>query len=244
MNVNDSSADTLVEYSLEGSGAIDYLNDKTEKFVPTTIETKKESSMFYYLSPFVYYKKININNQEKVLSTNGELLDYKNEFKGSKTLKSTFASNDTGGSWSSIMDFHAAPGIIAETKIISGAENFTPSTMGQLQVNSGAGNCVPTCATNIAVFFDECRSGNSTLIPGTRQAAYNAIVNEIGAEHSIYHKDGLKGLKDYCAGRGYLLSYDDYWLDLWSDFTRDVNNNKPIWVSVGVGNEGHSMVCV
>ena len=142
------------------------------------------------------------------------------------------------------MDFHDATGIITETRIIADVENFTPSAMDDLVVTDGPGNCVPTCATNIAAFFDECRSGNETLILGPRQNAYNAIVTEIGAEHDIYHRDGLNGLKDFCAGRGYLLSYDDYWLDLWGDFTRDINNNKPIWVSVGVDEVGHSMMCV
>lgn len=246
LKIDGTLEDPLAEYSLEGEGVVNYLNKKVSK-VKNSVNYMSESIVtedpIYNTQPFVYYKKLKVNNKEKAVFASGNQVDCDSaEFKDLITVSSK--SVDKGGSWSSIMDFNEAPGIIAETKIIADVENFTPSVMSDLVVTSGAGNCVPTCATNIAIFFDECRSGNSTLITGTRQSAYNAIVDKIGKEHSIPHKDGINGLKDYCADKGYLLSYDDYWFDLWGDFTRDVKNNKPIWVSVGVGDEGHSMMCV
>lgn len=249
LKIDGTLEDPLAEYSLEGEGIVNYFNQKVNE-ITNSVNYMSNSDIaeapIYNTQPLVYYKKVKVNNKEKAVFASGKQVDCDSaEFKEVlKVSKSYSKSADNGGSWDSIMDFNNAPGIIAETKIIADVEKFTPSVMDDLVVTSGAGNCVPTCATNIAAFFDECRSGNTTLISGSRQGAYNAIVSKIGKEHDIYHKDGLNGLKDYCASRGYLLSYDDYWLDLWGDFTRDVKSNKPIWVSVGVGDEGHSMMCV
>lgn len=249
LRTDGSLKDPLAEYSLEGEGAVIYLNKTVAAAVSHTKYMSNSiviEEPIYNIQPLVYYKKVKVNNQEMAIFASGKQLDcdsieFKDIIKASKVYSNSI---DKGDTWDSIMDFGEAEGIITETRIIADVENFTPSVMGDLVVTNGDGNCVPTCATNIAAFFDECRSGNETLILGSRQNAYNAIVTEIGAEHAIAHQDGLNGLKDFCEDRGYLLSYDNYWFDLWSDFTRDVNNNKPIWVSVGVGEEGHSMMCV
>ncbi len=54
----------------------------------------------------------------------------------------------------------------------------------------------------------------------------------------FYNKGGLTNdevintLREYVAEREFNISIADYWYDLWSDFTRDINNDLPVFVSI------------
>lgn len=121
------------------------------------------------------------------------------------------------------------------TKTIIGASTFIPSTMSSLRASGGfSGNCTPTAATNILSFYKEKRGFSS--IGSSRKNIYDGIVSNSGWNQfgnvGMTFSQATRGMKSVVNGAGYSFSSDTYWLNLWSDWKRDLGNDFPILTSV------------
>ncbi len=52
----------------------------------------------------------------------------------------------------------------------------------------------------------------------------------------------IDALEEYVNERNFNISIDDYWKDQWSDFTRDINNDQPVLVSIQGNNSSQEWV--
>lgn len=98
-------------------------------------------------------------------------------------------------------------------------------------------NCTPTLAANVLSYFQGSRgvqlnAGNIT------QSLYDQICVDIGYDISRgSNLDGVaKGLKTWASRYGKTAVIDEYWLNNWSDVTRDIDANKPVML----GYSGHA----
>lgn len=115
---------------------------------------------------------------------------------------------------------------------VSGFSNFKvyyTSDFSQYQYGT---NCTPTLAANILSYFQTARgvqlnSGNIT------QELYNQICVDINYNTSQgSNLDNIaNGLRTWATRYGKTAIIDKYWLNSWSDVTRDIGANKPIMLS-------------
>ncbi|MDD2377200.1 MAG: C39 family peptidase [Clostridia bacterium] len=96
----------------------------------------------------------------------------------------------------------------------------------QIQYNN---NCTPTLAANILSYFQSPR-GVSLNAGNITQSLYNQICIDVGyTTSSGSNLNGVaNGLKTWANRYGKTAVVDKYWLNNWSDVTRDINANKPV----------------
>lgn len=113
--------------------------------------------------------------------------------------------------------------------------------MDDLRNGTNLGNCALTAATNIIGYYYRGRGMNSLIIPPSNtfdymQETYDRLVQLSGFNE--YGSSGLSditstdAIKDLAEERGYSPSTSKYWLNLWSDFKRDLDNNWPVYTSI------------
>lgn len=152
--------------------------------------------------------------------------------------------------------FKAPTSTISKSKTITGASGFSTLNMAHMPAyangnyNNGLaneGNCAPTALTTIAKYWAEKR-GKTRLKVGTDiRNTYRAV-----AKASKYKNKGLtdsemvNGIKAYAKDKKYTATVNGYLLNNWSDFTRDLNNNKTVLLALGAkttrGNSYHASV--
>ncbi len=117
----------------------------------------------------------------------------------------------------------------------------------------GEGNCAPTAATNIInLYANNKLNGNNRSFPillanGTVDFTYARLTTLVGyvPGDGVYAGDMVDAIRDYCSERGRTCSTDKYSYNYWSDYTRDIGKNVPIYLSTGTASgEGHSQVVV
>lgn len=93
-------------------------------------------------------------------------------------------------------------------------------------------NCGPTMIANILSYFDTGR--NVDLYSGTiTQSLYNQICTDCsytGAQ-GISLDTAANAIKTFVQRAGKTANINEYWLNLWSDVTRDIDADKPIIMS-------------
>lgn len=85
-----------------------------------------------------------------------------------------------------------------------------------------------------------------TNIDANLATMYDAIWNYAGTDSSggTQNDNVPVAAQKYLNSRGYSCSYDMYWLNLYSDFTRDINNGKPCTLSYQTNEKGGHTVLV
>lgn len=108
----------------------------------------------------------------------------------------------------------------------SSAKMYNTIDFSQYQYNN---NCTPTLAANILSYFHGSRGVNLNA-GNITQSLYNQICADIG--YSTSNGGNLNGiatgLKAWSSRYGKTCVVDKYWLNTWSDVTRDINANKPV----------------
>lgn len=152
-----------------------------------------------------------------------------------------------------------------------GIENFIPSIMTELRPGSSPvqglkvnlGNCSVTAATNLVSYYAEKRGFSNLKINQSRKAMYDEFVKLSGfktyiASSANHDQEGLNNLQinsaisKYVKNSGYKYSSDNYWLNYWSDWKRDIDNGYPVYTALSgmknVNNQwtevGHAVIAV
>ena len=108
--------------------------------------------------------------------------------------------------------------------------------------NSGV-NCAPTALTNLVFYYDSLPEING-LIYNNPLWTYSRICSLAGFDgtRGLYNDEMIDALEEYVNERNFNISIDDYWKDWWSDFTRDINNDQPVLVSIQGNNSSQEWV--
>ncbi len=248
--IDGSVTEPVTEYALSGNDLYTDIEDYTIRYMGKKygIEPVQKQRILNISSgetdekviysdgiPLNYARKVSINGQSRIIKTDGDDV--------ALTIYSQGASvTDTDkGNYDYIKDFNSWPGTVTDHKTVANLSGFVPSPQGSL----GAGNnCSPSAVANIAFYFNDAR-GYSNLIPRysaggvypgrdyDRTMSYARIVNLSGTtSENMPVNIALSALEKYVKERGYKISVNNYWLDLFSDFVRDVKANKPIYTYI------------
>lgn len=119
--------------------------------------------------------------------------------------------------------------------VITGADSFIPSTMSALRTSGGyTGNCAPTACTNLLSYYKEQR--DFTDLGTSRQDIYNEIVKQAGWDENgtegMTASKAKSAMKKVVKNAGYSFSSSTYWFNWWSDWTRDLGNDYPVYTSI------------
>lgn len=117
-------------------------------------------------------------------------------------------------------------------KTVTGLGNekrYYTSDFSQFQYDN---NCGPTLAANVLSYFKTVRGIN--LYSGDiTQELYDIICTDVS--YSVTSGTSLNnvanGIKIFAKRSGKTAIIDKYWLNTWSDVTRDINANKPVMLS-------------
>lgn len=248
----------IIEYSLEGQNVYDYLKEQFASYKANfAVERQKETVQpiasfsiaeenVLYTDFINYSLKVKSNNQTFLFNQNKEI----QEFNDSKLTVKQPSRSDTF--FDDYVDFPSESGSYVSGNI-TGANSDTVLIMGNMPgVTAGEGNCGPTSLANTVKLYAENGLNGHSAIPnlrlnGSDSSTYSRLVQISG--YSCNNPVGMDALLDalvtYSRERNYSCSIDNYWWDLWSDFTRDIGNNKPIllYTSSSAGT-AHSQVVV
>jgi len=131
-------------------------------------------------------------------------------------------------------------GTIQSQGNLTGATTFTPVLMKDMPAyndytktagSQNEGNCGPTALTNVIKYYHEKRGKTGLLRYGDlriytygRLSFLSGYHPDIGMNTSVV----ISTLTTYASEQGFTCSGGAYWLNLWSDFTRDINADKAI----------------
>lgn len=122
--------------------------------------------------------------------------------------------------------YNIIPGAGANSALVM--ENMPGAT-------SGEGNCGPTALANTVKLYAEYFLNGHASLPGLRVNGSDAdtysrlvAISGYSSNDAASMSELLDALDEYSDERGYSCSIDNYWWDLWSDFTRDIESHKPI----------------
>ena len=177
-----------------------------------------------------YSLKIKADSNELLFNQTGNLESF-----DTAKAKSTKSSPTADTFFNDYIDFPSNSSGIDDVWSIPGAF-IDALVMGDMpNVSSGEGNCGPTSLTNTVKLYAESRVNNQDplrdlKLNGSDNDTYNRLVQLSGycASDAASMSELLNALKSYSSERGHSCSIDNYWLDLWGDFTRDLKANKPI----------------
>lgn len=113
-----------------------------------------------------------------------------------------------------------------ESAYVVGHSSFIPYAQSEFTQQNG---CGPTAIANILSYFQGARGVSLFSGDIITQNIYNQICTDVQWSSSgTSMVNAANGLTTFCNRAGKTCVIDDYWLDLWSDVTRDVTANKPI----------------
>lgn len=117
--------------------------------------------------------------------------------------------------------------------VIPGAYDDCGLLMSQFA--SSENNCGPTALTNIVNLYANYALDDHAALPKLKTNGSDKDTYRLLAQFSGYKASNppslanlVKGLDHYCNEINYTCSYGHYWLNLWSDYTRDIGKNLPI----------------
>lgn len=106
------------------------------------------------------------------------------------------------------------------------ATQYYNSNFSQYQYNN---NCTPTLAANVLSYYKTSRGVN--LYSGTiTQTLYDQICTDVSysTEYGSNLNNVANGLKIFSSRAGKTCIVNKYWLNTWSDVTRDINADKVV----------------
>ena len=136
-----------------------------------------------------------------------------------------------------------SPATVTSSGFVSNFTNWTwyyTSDFTQVQYGN---NCGPTMVANILSYFDTGR--NVDLFSGT---ITQSLYNQICADCSYTGASGINldtaatAIETFATRAGKTADIDEYWLNLWSDVTRDIDANKPIIMAYNSPSLNHAYI--
>lgn len=242
------ATNNILEFCFSGTGIYETLCENYGK----DVDEKNVDKVIYVTGLFDYAIPVNSDNTVFYNSTN-KLFDkqsvevqcnrIKEIRKESKKLQAESVHACAGLSDSDKESFYGGFFVSATiptsggytSKTITNALSFIPTVMSEYCVTGGFnGNCTPTAAANILNYYRE-RWGFANI--GTsRQDVYDRIVSVSGwnqyGESGMSASEAKKAMKKIVENAKYVFSDTTYLFDLWSDWTRDLDNNYPVLTSV------------
>lgn len=136
-------------------------------------------------------------------------------------------------------------------KYINGYDNFNwlcSEQFNQYTQGKGDTNCLPTAIANIFSYYD--LNGVSMFGGNFTQSMYDNLCNllEFDPNYGADFTKADNAIKAFANQYGRNANVDTYWLNSWSDITRDIDRNIPILLSTDSFTKGgsarHSSVIV
>ena len=112
---------------------------------------------------------------------------------------------------------------------ILGYNNFIPYAQSEFTQTNG---CGPTAVANILSFYQGARGVSLFSGDSITQSIYDQICSDVNWSSSGSNMYNVSnGLQTFCNRAGKTCSINTYWLNLWSDVTRDIDAGLPILVN-------------
>ncbi len=249
----------IVEFSMEGDNAYDYLVNSFEVAKNSslsaslgeassmlTAEDQVEEDVMY--TDFIRYSiRVNRGNESLLFDQYGKMESFApaHEISSSSDLEWGDSVVFSEGYAEFLRD-----GDGWEDDLLPGARSNMGLVANNMPDGSKGNNCVPTAMTMlIKMYAEKPLNGHAALTNlkyyGSDPATYTRLATLMNyvAGSGIDHKKGISALQTYVAQKNYTCSVDDYLWDFWSDFTRDIDNKKPIILHTR-SNAGHSQIVV
>lgn len=209
-----------------GSGKVlcDYTENCEEIFDPNTLEV---------LSKKEYKRSAKALVQHKI-----------KKIKGKRNAICTFLNSDSSTVAGGMTD-QPTGGINHRSNRLPGITMSHYRNMSEFK----SGNvCAPTAATNLMIYYRRAKNKTNILVGDSEIQTFNRFFNLMGTSVTEGTPDSnrVPAYNSYIKERGYSSSakVDEYWLNLWSDFTRDIDAGIPIHTSLKADNGGHAVVTV
>lgn len=250
----------IIEFALEGQSVYHHLKQQYDRIKNDTYsgladgevnetflsQATIEENVLY--TDFINYS-ININNNTQSVLLNQNLqVEVRPDL---YLLDKTTPTSDTF--FDDYIDIPTESGTKTVVNI-TGANKIQALVMGDMpNVTSGEGNCGPTSLANtIKLYAEYSLNGNdsalsSLKVNGSDDDTYSRLVELSGysCDEPAKMSKLVSAIKSFAIERGYSCTTTNYLLDLWSDFTNDLEANRPIllYTSSSSGT-AHSQVAV
>lgn len=130
---------------------------------------------------------------------------------------------------------------VTEQNSIPGQYDFTRYFTNDFSQGETGKNCGPTLAANVLSYYKDVKGLN--LYSGTiNQSFYDKICEAVkfNSSEGTNLNNVAAGIKKIATDAGYTCKIDKYWLNLWSDVTRDIERGYPVMLSFN----GHAYMVV
>lgn len=247
----------IVEFSMEGDNAYDYLVNSFEAAKNSslsaslgeassmlTAEDQVEEDVMY--TDFIRYSiRVNRGNESLLFDQYGKMESFAPAHEiSSSELEIKKCEYD--GYVEFLNDLYGW-----EDDLLPGARSNMGLVMREMPDGTKGKNCVPTAATMIIkMYAEKALNGHEKLSNlkyyGSDPSTYTrlaTIMNYVPGSGTSYEYV-YTSLQTYVPQKGYTCSVDDYWWDLWSDFTRDIDNKKPIYLHTVTSQTNHAQIVV
>lgn len=123
---------------------------------------------------------------------------------------------------------------VTEFKWIAGFDNFKYLSSNQFQEfyqGIGSRNCFPTAIANAFSYFNA--NGVKMYDGEFTQEMYTKLYNLLSFDpnNGVAWENHTSAIKEFAKLYNKNATIDNYWLNLWSDVTRDIGRNRPILLS-------------
>lgn len=242
----------IIEFSLSGENIYSYLKSE---FEATQNTVSNPMSMFSIADENVLYTdfinyslKIENNNQVLLFNQNSQIKTF--EQVELKSMRADIPTADTF--YDDYVDFPSNSSGVSASWDIPGATSKALIMSNMPNAAAREGNCGPTALANTVKLYAEYKVNNQNPLKNLKLNDSNADTYKRLVALSGYTASSpatmpklLDTLKAYSKERGCSCSIDDYWMDLWGDFTRDLKANKPVLLyTASSGGTAHAQVSV
>lgn len=222
--------DKVVDFALCSKSITDKIKENVDEIKPNTKLNK------LYFDGLDYYAKIKINNYWSLINCNkviSKFDSWKEKLLNSNIVKADLISNY-------VLSANSIP--TGTEKVLSRADTFVPVTTDDFNSNN---HCGPTAAVNL-IKLAEHRAQGGICNKNSDQKLFAMVCNAM----NFVPKDGslnsqiFKGLKGVAKNLNTKVVVDEYWFDLWSDFVRDIDAGKSIYLGLNTKDDGHALIVV
>lgn len=240
---HEEGAYPIIEFALEGPSIYQYIEDQFNSYKDNTASTYQDSISSMSLSAYsivdenVLYTDF-INYSLKIQDNDEALLF--NQYKQVETCSElTHLNTEAPTSDTFYDDYIELPSESGSKTVVSitGANKIQALVMENMPgASSGEGNCGPTSLANTVKLYAEYKlNGNSSVLSNLKvnhsdNDTYSRLVEISGYSSTkpASMSTLVSAIKSYAIERGYSCSTSNYLLDLWSDFTGDIGNDRPV----------------
>lgn len=138
---------------------------------------------------------------------------------------------------------HISTASVTSSGFVSNFWNWTPYYTTDFTQAQYGNNCGPTLVANVLSYFNTARGLN--LYSGTiNQSVYDQICSDCSytGASGINLDTVARAIKTFSSRSGKTAVINEYWLNLWSDVTRDIDANKPIIMAYNSPNLNHAFL--